>query len=62
MDVGEAIHQLESEEIMKNIRKQFSKKKKALGELKGKFNQHSEEKIELRALSSTKQVWKVTEF
>ena len=56
VDVDEAIHQLESEEVMKNIRKQFSKKKKALGELKGKFNQHSDEKMELRPLPSTKQV------
>ena len=60
VDVGEAIHQLESEEVMKNIRKQFSKKKKALGELKGKFKQYSEEKIELR--SSTNQVAEVTQF
>ena len=60
--VYEAIQQLESDEMMKNIRKQFSKKKKALGELKGRFQQHSEEKIELRPLSSTKQVLIVTQF
>ena len=37
LDVDEVIHELESEELRKNIRKQFSKKKKTLGELKGKF-------------------------
>ena len=62
VDVDGAIQQLESEEVMKNIRKQFSKKQKAIGELKGKFNQHSEEKMELKPLSSTKQVLKVPEF
>ena len=62
VDVDGAIQQLESEEVMKNIRKQFSKKKRAIGELKGKFNEHSEEKMELRPLSSTKQVLKVPEF
>ena len=62
VDVDEVIHELESEELRKNIRKQFSKKKKALGELKGKFKQHSEEKMELRPLSSTKQVLEVTQF
>ena len=56
VDVDEAIHQLESEEVMKNIRKQFSKKKKALGELRGKFKQPSKEKMELRPMSSTQQV------
>ena len=56
VDVDGAIQQLESEEVMKNIRKQFSKKKRAIGELKGKFNEHSEEKMELRPLPSTKQV------
>ena len=57
-DTDEVIHQLESEEVRKHIdiRKQFSKKKKALGELKGKFKQPSEEKIELRPMSSTQQV------
>ena len=35
VDVDGAIQQLESEEVMKNIRKQFSKKKKARG-TKGK--------------------------
>ena len=60
--VDEAIQQLETDEMMKNIRKQFSKKKKALGELKGRFQPHSEEKIELRQLSSTKQVLIVTQF
>ena len=62
VDVDEVIQQLESDELRKNIRKQFSKKKKALGELKGRFQQHSEEKIELRPLSSTKQVLIVTQF
>ena len=62
VDVDEVIQQLESDEVRKNIRKQFSKKKKALGELKGKFKQHSEEKMELRPLSSTKQVLEVTQF
>ena len=62
VDVDVAIHQLESEEVMKNIRKQFSKKKRDIGELKGKLNQHSEEKMELRPLSSTKQVLIVTQF
>ena len=62
VDVDEVIQQLESDEVRKNIRKQFSKKKKALGELKGRFQQHSEEKIELRPLSSTKQVLIVTQF
>ena len=62
VDVDEVIQQLESDELRKNIRKQFSKKKKALGELKGRFQKHSEEKIELRQLSSTKQVLIVTQF
>ena len=51
VDTAEVIHQLESEEVRKHIRKQFSKKKKAIGELKGKLNQNSEEKMELRPLS-----------
>ena len=62
VDVDEAIQQLESDEVMKNIRKQFSMKKKALGKLKERFKQHSEEKIELRPLSSTNQVLSVTQF
>ena len=56
VDAYEIIHQLETEEVRKHIRKQFSKKKKALGELKGKFKQPSKEKIELSPMSSTKQV------
>ena len=62
VDVDEVIQQLESDELRKHIRKQFSKKKKALGELKGRFQPHSEEKIELGQLSSTKQVIIVTQF
>ena len=57
VDAGEVIRQLESEEVRTHIRKQFSKKKKALGELKEKFKQPSEEKM-----SSTKQVLKLTLF
>ena len=53
--VYEAIQQLETDEMMKNIRKQFSKKKKALGELKGKLRKPSEEIMELRPLSSKNQ-------
>ena len=60
-DVDGIIHHLESEEIRKCIGKQFSKKRKALVEIKGKFKQHSDEKIELRSLSSTKKVLKVTQ-
>ena len=56
VDAYEIIHQLESEEVRKHIRKQFSKKKKALGELRGKFKQPSKEKMELRPMSSTQQV------
>ena len=56
VDTDEIIHQLESEEVRKRIEKQFSKKKKALGELRGKFKQQSEEKLELSSFSSTKQV------
>ena len=52
VDADELIQKLESEEI----REQFFKKKKALGELKGNLNQHSEEEMELRSLSSTNQV------
>ena len=60
VDIDEVIHKLESEEIRKYIGKQFSKKKKVLGEMKGNFKQHSEEKTELRSLSSTNQVLEVT--
>ena len=62
VDVDELIHQLESEEVRTHIRKQFSKKKKALGELKEKFKQPSVEKIELCPVSSSKQVLKLTLF
>ena len=56
VDTAEVIQQLEAEEVRKHIRKQFSKKKKALGELRGKFKQPSKEKMELRPMSSSKQV------
>ena len=56
VDTDEVIHQLESEEVRKHIRKQFSKKKKALGELKGKFKQPSKEEMELRPMSPAMQV------
>ena len=62
VDIDEAIQDFVSEELRKNLRKQFSRKMKTLGELKGKLQKPSEEKMELRPLSSTKQVLKVTQF
>ena len=55
VDIDEAIQDFVSEELRKNLRKQFSTKMKTLGELKGKLRKPSEEKMELRPLSSTKQ-------
>ena len=59
VDADEVIHQLVSEEVRKCIGKQFSKKRKVLREIKEKLEQHSEEEIELKSLSSTKQVLKI---
>ena len=55
VDIDEAIQDFVSEQLRKNLRKQFSRKMKTLGELKGKLQKPSEEKMELRPLSSTKQ-------
>ena len=60
--VDEVIHDLELGQMKKKIGKQFSWKQKALGELQGKFKRHSKEKMELKPMSSTEQVLKMTQF
>ena len=62
IDVDEVIHDLELGQMKKKIGKQFSWKQKALGELQGKFKRHSKEKMELKPMSSTEQVLKMTQF
>ena len=58
VNADEVIHQLVSEKMRTCIEKQFSKKGKVLTEIKEKFEQHSEEEMELKSLSSTNKVLK----
>ena len=51
VDIDEAIQDFVSEQLRKNLRKQFSRKMKTLGELEGKLQKPSEGKMELRPLS-----------
>ena len=64
VDTAEVIQHLESEEVRKHIRKQFSKKKKALGELKGKFKQNADANDQRPSLSTPKKIfdWKNVNF